>query len=166
MIPLKEYCELFEEDYQKMYVNIYGYEKQGIMPIFAKRVGSTYYVDPDKIDYYTELEYTAWSFATSKLYWFLTEWMNLSHSEIGRRMSLLSPNYKKENSWQVFISNRLFSIPETKIYSPRSTMIQEFAIYGMNIVIDHFVSKGYKKDFDWDKHIENTLWANNYKEAM
>lgn len=171
MIPLKKYCELFDDDFERLYITIYNYEKEGNIPIFAKRIGSSYYVEPTMLDYYTDKNMTAWKLATDTIYWLLTDWMCMNGTNIGRELATRSSVFKNYQSWASFISSDLFAIPEQRIYSPRPTMIQEFALHGTHMVIDHYNKtichqpKGIDyDDFDWDTHINKTIWINQYRD--
>lgn len=168
---LGDYCEEYGVNYQTLYLTIYEYENKGELPIFAKRDGSNLYVDPSLVTYYTDKERTAWQYSTDRLYWLLTDWMGLSQLELSRQLASRSTQYKDYKSWSTFISTKLFGLPESKIYSPRVTMTQEFAMYGTMILLDYWF-ENYEtldnpnyQEYDWDNHISNTAWI-RYQEAV
>lgn len=91
------------------------------------------YVDPDEYFKYDKIYRKAFNYATSKLYWILTDHFNLSCSALARELASKSTHYTSEASWMTYFSTDLWLESMLVKVSANYTKTEEFVVLGTQL---------------------------------
>lgn len=136
-------AELLDTTISSLQVTACNYKKEhGAYPKWyiadGKVGGSKSYVDMEVIASARALERASWIHCTDYLFWWLTDWMELSQNKLANEMAKRSKVYTNRDSWASFFSGSLFNLPKENIYSNHRTMTQEFTIYGTAMALAYY----------------------------